>query len=58
MERVYPATDASGKYYLYDDNGKGVTNQATLRALAEGWETINAWRKRMEIFEREDEHED
>ena len=53
MEQVYPAMNERGEYYLYDDDGKGVTNQTTLRALSEGWEAIKAWRKRMEIFEQE-----
>ncbi len=57
MEQVYPATNEKGEYYLYDDNGKGVTNQRTLRALSEGWEIINEWKKRMEKFELEDDDE-
>lgn len=55
MEQVYPATNEKGEYYLYDDNGKGVTNQKTLRALSEIWEIINEWKKRMEKFELEDD---
>ncbi len=47
MERIYPATDENGEYYLYDDNGNGVTNQATLRSLAEAREIAAEWRKSM-----------
>ena len=54
MEQLYPATDENGEYYLYDDNGNGVTNQVTLRALSDGWKVIKAWRKNMEKFEREE----
>lgn len=42
-ERVYPATNEKGEYYLYDDEGNGVTNQKTLRALAEAQEFISMW---------------
>ena len=53
MEMLYPATNEKGEYYLYDDDGKGVTNQTILRALSEGWEAIKVRRKRMEMFEQE-----
>ncbi len=42
-ERIYPATNEKGEYYLYDDEGNGVTNQRTLRALAEAQEFISMW---------------
>ncbi|MBQ3653050.1 MAG: hypothetical protein II954_01380 [Synergistaceae bacterium] len=47
LERVYPATDENGEYYLYDDEGNGVTNQRTLRSIAEGQKFIALWRKMM-----------
>lgn len=48
MERIYPAIDENGEYYLYDDNGNGVTNQATLRSLAEAQEILADWLKMKE----------
>ncbi len=48
LERVYPATNEKGEYYLYDDEGNGVTNQRTLRSIAEGQELIAEWERRIE----------
>ncbi len=54
MEQVYPATNEKGEYYLYDDNGKGVTNQKTLRSIAEGQKLIAEWEKRIESYHLEE----
>ena len=40
---------------MYDENGERITNERTLRAMAEGQEIIAEWERRVDRYLSEDE---